>query len=78
MVRTQIYLTEEERQGLAAISAETGKTQSEVIRGAVDRLLDEHRGADRLSLLQPARGIWRDREDLRSSSLDAQPPYLRS
>lgn len=64
MVRTQIYLTEEEREGLAEISAQTGRTQSEVIRGAVDRLLDEYRGADRLTLLQQARGIWKDREDL--------------
>ena len=64
MVRTQIYLTEEEREGVAAISAQTGKTQSEVIRRAVDRLLEEYRGADRSSLLQQARGIWRDRDDL--------------
>ena len=38
MVRTQIYLTEEERDGLDAIAKSTDKKQSEIIREAVDQL----------------------------------------
>ena len=40
MVRTQIYLTEEEKDGLTAVATSTDKKQSEIIREAIDRFLD--------------------------------------
>ena len=40
MVRTQIYLTKDERDGLNAVAKSTGKKQSELIREALDRFLD--------------------------------------
>lgn len=64
MVRTQIYLTEEERRGLDNMSRVTGKKQSELIREAVDRLLDLAEGSQRDAVLQEAAGLWRDRKDL--------------
>ena len=64
MVRTQIYLTEDEKETLQSISKETGKTQSELIRTAIERFIIEFEPRDRLSLLRQARGIWRDRTDL--------------
>ncbi len=64
MVRTQIYLTEEERDGLNAIAKSTGKKQSELIREAVDRFLDLRRGMRRSAVLRDAAGMWRDRSDL--------------
>jgi len=64
MVRTQIYLTEQEREALSTISEQTGRTQSDLIREAVDRLLAGFKGRDRLSLLRKARGLWKNREDL--------------
>jgi len=64
MVRTQIYLTEEEKETLQSISKETGKTQSELIRTAIERFIVDVEPRDRLSLLRQARGIWRDRMDL--------------
>jgi len=64
MVETQISLTEQERQALHEISQRTGKTESELIRGAIDQLIIQFQQEDRLKLLQPARGIWQDRQDL--------------
>lgn len=64
MVRTQIYLTDEERAGLDNVSRFTGKKQSELIREAVDRFLDLAEGSRRDAVLQEAAGLWRDRKDL--------------
>jgi hypothetical protein len=64
MVRTQIYLTEEERDGLEAVAKSTDKKQSEIIREAVDRFLDMTRGNGRKAILDGAAGMWRNRKDL--------------
>jgi len=64
MVRTQIYLTGEERQALSGIARKTGRTQSEIIREAVDRFIDGYREDNRLNLLREARGLWKRRTDL--------------
>lgn len=64
MVRTQLYLTEEEREGLTSVAQSTGKKQSELIREAVDQLLDTARGDRRAAVLKEAAGLWRSRDDL--------------
>lgn len=64
MVRTQIYLTERQRDELAAIAKTVGKKQSELIRDAVDRLIDQSGHNRRRVVLREAAGIWRDRDDL--------------
>ena len=64
MVRTQVYLTEEERIGLNNVSKATGKKQSELIREAIDRFLDSAEGNRRDTILKEAAGMWRDRRDL--------------
>jgi hypothetical protein len=64
MVRTQIYLTEPERQALRALTSRTRRTQSELIREAVDHFIAQSGPLDRRALLRQARGLWQDREDL--------------
>ena len=64
MVRTQIYLTDHQRDELAAIAKTVGKKQSELIREAVDRLIDEQSHHRRKAVLREAAGMWKDREDL--------------
>jgi putative heme iron utilization protein len=64
MVRTQVYLTEEERDGLEAVAKSTNKKQSEILREAVDRFLDLAKGDHHKAILKEAAGMWRDRKDL--------------
>ncbi len=64
MVRTQIYLTKRQRDELAAIARVAGKKQSELIREAVDRLIDQAGHGRREAVLREAAGIWKDRTDL--------------
>jgi hypothetical protein len=64
MLRTQIYLTERERQRLQGIAAETGRTQSDLIREAVDRFIEGYADGNRLQLLRKGYGLWKDRADL--------------
>ena len=64
MIRTQVYLTERERSTLQQLARSTGKTQSELIRLAVDRLADQLLESDRVGLLQQAKGLWKERDDL--------------
>jgi len=68
VVRTQIYLTDEERKRLRALNKTTGRKQSELIRAAIDEFLQRNGAASRLALIRKARGIWKGRKqpDLRA------------
>ena len=66
MVRTQVYLTEGERDGLAALAKQTGRPQSELIREAVDLLLAQANPARARSILKETAGMWKGRKDLPS------------
>jgi hypothetical protein len=64
MIPTQIYLTQRQRDELAAIAEVSGKKQSELIREAVDQLIDQARSSRRDTILRKAAGMWKDRTDL--------------
>jgi Arc/MetJ-type ribon-helix-helix transcriptional regulator len=64
MVRTQIYLTDKQRTELYVIAKNLCKKQSELIRDAIDRLIDQAGQNRKESALQDAAGIWKNRKDL--------------
>lgn len=64
MIRTQIYLTDNQRSKLTVIARDTGKKQSEIIREAIDRLLDQTNQDSKKNAVKAAAGIWKNRDDL--------------
>jgi predicted DNA-binding protein len=64
MVRTQIYLTEAEQEALRSLARDTGRSQSELIREAIDAMLERQEPVDRIAAMRQARGMWSDRDDL--------------
>ena len=64
MIRTQVYLTEEEKKGLNRLSNETGIAQSELIRSAIDLFLENTSESSKMDRLKIMKGIWKDRKDL--------------
>ena len=64
MVRTQIYLTEKERDALLSLSSHNEKKLSELIREAVDDLIEKNSQQQRKSVIERAAGLWKERTDL--------------
>ena len=64
MVRTQIYLTERERDALRSLARARGGKQSELIREAIDSFLEQQGKNHRQAALKRLAGLWRTREDL--------------
>jgi hypothetical protein len=62
--RTQIYLTEQQAKQLRATARATGKTQSTLIREAIDASFLVQRAKGWQAALATLRGIWQDRKDL--------------
>ena len=67
MIDAELDLTEQERIALQEISHHTGKSESELIREAVDQLIARFQSDARPTMMQKARGMWKDRQDLPTS-----------
>ena len=57
-------MTEHQRNELATIAKSFGKKQSELIREAIDRFIEQTGKNHRELVLRQAAGIWKDRTDL--------------
>jgi hypothetical protein len=66
MLRTQIYLTEQEKEALLALSEETGLQQSALIREAIDQFIAAKavKKKQKQDILRLARGMWSNHENL--------------
>jgi predicted DNA-binding protein len=64
MVRTQVYLTEDQERGLKRLAVGSGRKQSELIREAIEGYLAERQPKDWKEALEAVRGMWADRDDL--------------
>lgn len=66
MFRSQVYLTKAERAQLYDLSRKTGKSQSELIREAIDLFIEINLKeiTNKLESIQAVKGMWRDRDDL--------------
>lgn len=64
MIRTQIYLTDQQRKKLAILSEIQGKKQSELIREAIDILIEQASQERRKKILCETAGLWKDRYDI--------------
>lgn len=71
MIRTQIYLEEEQVAALRQLAAQTGRRQSALIRDAVDRLIAQAPPKeDRVTRLRRAFGAWADQDDIEEIMAD--------
>lgn len=64
MLETQISLSEQIQNALDEISQRTGKPIQQLINEAIEIFVNENQQEKRRALMQQARGIWADREDL--------------
>ena len=66
MATAQVEISQSQLAALEQLARDTGRTQDELLREAVDRLLEEA-GVDAIdwrALLRSGEGLWEYREDL--------------
>jgi len=66
MFRTQVYLTENEKNGLLLLAQELGLHQSALIREAIDLFIQtqSNKKKKKKNILDETAGLWADRNDL--------------
>ncbi len=66
MQKAQVFLTDEQKVALKALSLHSGRKQSEIIRHGVDLAIAEakRKQSNWKSSLMEAKGIWKDNKDI--------------
>lgn len=64
MVRTQVYLTKEEKKGLESVAISKGVSQSDLIRQAIDDLLARAGNLNKDEILDEIAGIWSNKKEI--------------
>jgi hypothetical protein len=64
MLTAHITLTETESRIIQDITKSTGKTLDDVVHEAIEQFIVRSTSQDRSAVLQQARGMWKDRDDL--------------
>ena len=64
MRRTLIYLTDEHQKALKNIAERLGRSQSDIIRTAIDQFIVKYQAGNHQQFVRQAFGIWKDRDDL--------------
>ena len=59
MIRTQVYITKEEKERLESMAMSTGKSQSELIRNAIDSFIHSNNKENKKQALSSAFGMWK-------------------
>jgi hypothetical protein len=74
MIRSQIYLTEKERKCLVLFSRETGRTQSDLVREAIDQYIQRQYQQKKTftHILHETKGMWESREDISLDGLRSE------
>lgn len=63
MIRTQIYITKEEKEALDKLSKERNTTKSNIIREAIDQYVADKETEKKKTIMNFA-GIWKDKKDI--------------
>ena len=66
MVRTQLYLDEAIHARLRDLARKQKRTVSDLVREALQRAYGAGGPDERLQTLKAIRGLWRDRDDIKS------------
>jgi predicted DNA-binding protein len=77
MVRTQIYLTNEQKRKLERLASASGKKQSEMIREAIDGYLAACEPTDWKAAFEAVRAMWAERDDLDDFVRDLRAEWER-
>ena len=64
VVRTQLYLDEPIHARLRVLARKQGKTLSELVREALERVYGTGDREEKLATLRAMTGIWKDRKDI--------------
>lgn len=61
-----IELSDQEREELSRVARITGKSEDQLVREALNQLVNKFRNGNHLVSMSKGKGIWKDRADLPS------------